>query len=250
MSASSTRLALTRINAMPGRREQARLQVETSLMMKPLPALLLLFFVLMPGPLLAGTPDVWKYNDACEQSLSAADYPRAVYRCEAAADLAARIRPGSPEQASALEHLAQLRADQGRFDEASVLAQQASATIERVFGRDDPILVPTLNRQALIEQISGDFTQAERLLQRSQAILDLSAEPDDLAMADTQQRLGLLYNDMHRYAEAQRAFERAQSLLARYFGEDGVPKTMLPELIERAKAGALRPDAIAPDAAH
>ena len=101
--------------------------------MKALTALLALIAAAAATPLLAEAPSVWSYNDACEQALRDADYRRAEYRCQAAADLAARIRPGTPEQASALDHLAQLRADQGRYEDAIGLAGQASAITEQSF---------------------------------------------------------------------------------------------------------------------
>ncbi|MDB5971208.1 MAG: Pilus assembly protein PilF [Hydrocarboniphaga sp.] len=222
--------------------------------MKALTALLALIGAVSAAasatPLLAAVPDLWAYNDACEQALRDADYLRADYRCQAAADLAARIRPGTPEQASALDHLAQLRADQGRFEEAIRLAEQASTITESSFGPLDPMLVPVLLRQALIEQICGDTAHAELLLLRAQGILDLSAEPDDLEIAETQQRLGLLYYDLHRFDEAQQAFSQVHSRLERYYGAGNVPETLLPSLLQRARAAAARPDAIAPQSCH
>lgn len=194
----------------------------------------------------AAVPDVWVYNDACERALHDADYPQAIFRCEAAADLAARVRPGAPEQATALDHMAQLRADQGDFEQAVAYAQQAREITEALFGAYDPMMVPVLLHQALIEQISGNRAQAEQQLLRAQAILDLYSETDDLEVAETQQRLGTLYLDLHRYTEAQQAFQRALDSLIRYFGAENLPETMLPKLIERARDAGAHPDAVAP----
>lgn len=208
-------------------------------------AILLVFTVALHA---ASEPSLQDLNDACESALRRGDYPRAGSRCRDAAELAQRVAPGSLEQAEAQGQLGLLLADEGRYDEAAVLVAQATSIIETIFGRYDPMVVPALQRQALVEQLRGRFTVAERLLLRAEDILGLSSEPDEAQLAAVLQSRGLLYFDMHRYAEAERVLLRSLALLEHYYGSDDLPATMLLDLIERARAAALRPDAIAPPA--
>ncbi|WP_428312077.1 tetratricopeptide repeat protein [Hydrocarboniphaga sp.] len=198
------------------------------------------------APAMATPPDVWSFNEACDRALRSADYPNAIYKCEAAADLAVRLRSGAPEQATAFENLAQLRVDQGQFDDATLLAQQAADVTEAVFGADDPMMVPALRRQADILQVTGNISLAERKLLRAQAILGLSYEPDDLEIAETQGQLGILYLASHRYQEAYTAFNAAHASLIRYYGEENLPSSDLPQLLERARRELNCQDTVAP----
>lgn len=194
----------------------------------------------------AATPNLQELNDACDTSLHAANYHRAGNVCAAADKLAQEVAPGTPEQATALGQLALLRAEQGRYDEAIVLAQRATAIVQQVFGAYDPATVPALRRHALIQQLRGESPAAEALLLQALNILKLSTTPDIATIAELQQRLGQLYYATHRYAESQAALEAALSPLERYYGSDDPHVTDVRALIERAKAAALRPDAITP----
>jgi tetratricopeptide (TPR) repeat protein len=71
---------------------------------------------------------------------------------------------------SSLNNLANLYAEQGKFEQAEPLYQRALAIDEKVYGQDHPEVATDLRSLAILYEDQGKFEQAEPLYQRALAI--------------------------------------------------------------------------------
>jgi MYXO-CTERM domain-containing protein len=84
----------------------------------------------------------------------------------------------SPEAATALANLAEVRAERGATAEAEELYARALAIDEKVFGPDNPELATPLNGLAVLHQSRGDYARAEREYARAAAIFANTFGPE------------------------------------------------------------------------
>ena len=87
-------------------------------------------------------------------------------------------------QADVLDDFGEIRANQGRFDEARELFDRALAVAEREFGPNHPAVAESLLNLAFVANFRGDEPAARSLVERAVAILEADDGGDPLALAN------------------------------------------------------------------
>ena len=86
-------------------------------------------------------------------------------------------------QADVLDDFGEIRANQGRFDEATTLFEQALAVAEEEYGPDHPAAAESLVNLAVVAEITGRIQEADRYIRRAVAILERDDGGDPIALA-------------------------------------------------------------------
>ncbi|MCI1710029.1 MAG: serine/threonine-protein kinase [Chiayiivirga sp.] len=87
-------------------------------------------------------------------------------------------------QADVLDDFGEIRANQGRFDEARELFDKALAVAEREFGPNHPAVAESLLNLAFVANFRGDEPVARSHIERAVAILEADDGGDPLALAN------------------------------------------------------------------
>jgi tetratricopeptide (TPR) repeat protein len=109
----------------------------------------------------------------------------------------------SAKLAAALNNLALLYGDQGRYGEAESLHERSLAIREEALGSDHPDVAITLNNLANLYVAQGWYEEAEPLRERSLAIWEEALGSDHPKVATALNNLANLYGDQGRYGEAE-----------------------------------------------
>jgi eukaryotic-like serine/threonine-protein kinase len=126
-----------------------------------------------------------------------------------------------PETEAALrETIGVILRNNGNYDKAKPLLEQALAMRERLFKGDDPIVARSLDNLALLYQDQGQYAQAEPLFTRALAIYEKARGPDHADVADILNNLAALYHDQGRYAQAEPLYTRALAISEKALGPD------------------------------
>ena len=130
-----------------------------------------------------------------------------------------------PENISiALDNLARVYGNQGRYAEAIPLAERALAEGKR--GKaDDPALVTALETLGMYYHGAGRDAEAEPLLLRSVAIAQKAMQRDsnlytDFVFSSSLTPLATLYRDQGRFADAEPLYLQAVNLEQKWLGPD------------------------------
>jgi len=138
-----------------------------------------------------------KYNEA-EKS-----YLDAVHEAE---------KWGDPRLGKALNFLASVYFDQGRYAEAEPLLQRSIVILEKTLGPDHPDVATTLKELFRIRRTQSQFVEAEALCHRVIAICQKALGPEHPLLASGLNNLGALYLDQGKFAEAELYFRQALSI--------------------------------------
>ena len=111
-------------------------------------------------------------------------------------------------QADILDDFGEIRANQGRFDEAQALFEQAATVAEAEYGPTHPVLAESLANLGVVRQFRGDALAAAPYLERAVAILENDDGGDPLALANT-------LNSLAAVRQAQGDLEKARELVHR-----------------------------------
>jgi CHAT domain-containing protein/Tfp pilus assembly protein PilF len=98
---------------------------------------------------------------------------------------------------------------QGQYQKALPLAQQALEMAERELGTEHLDLTPLLTNLAEIYRHTGDYNAAEPLYQRALAIREQALGAEHPQVATSLNNLGVLYMEMGEYRTAEPLFERS-----------------------------------------
>jgi len=109
---------------------------------------------------------------------------------------------------------------QGQYQAAIPLAQQALAIRERLLGTDHPAVATSLNNLASLYQDMGNYVAAEPLYQRSLDIWEKALGPDHPSVATSLNNLASLYQDMGNYAAAEPLHQRSLAIREKALGTD------------------------------
>ena len=120
----------------------------------------------------------------------------------------------------ALNDLAELYHDQGRYADAEPLFKRALTIREKALGPDHPDVATTLNNLAELYHDQGRYADAEPLYKRSLAILEKALGPDHPDVATDLNNLAELYRDQGRYAEAEPLYKRSLAIKEKALGPD------------------------------
>ncbi|MBE9098235.1 tetratricopeptide repeat protein [filamentous cyanobacterium LEGE 07170] len=131
----------------------------------------------------------------------------------------------TPEQNAALQEAEQLDQQavqlyqQGRYNEAIPLAQQALELRETVLGETHPDVAISLNNLAELYRLQGNYAAAEPLYQRSLTILEAVLGETHPTVATSLNNLALLYQDQGNYAAAEPLYQRSLTIRETALGD-------------------------------
>ena len=97
--------------------------------------------------------------------------------------------------------------NQGRYSEATPLAQRTLTIREKALGTDHPDVAQALNDLAFLYQAQGRYADAEPLYKRSLAIWEKAIGPDHPDVALSLNNLAGIYQAQGRYADAGAALQ-------------------------------------------
>ena len=122
--------------------------------------------------------------------------------------------------AAALNNLAGLYRNQGRYAEAEPLYKRALAIHEKALGPDHPDVATALNNLAELYRYQGRYAEAEPLYKRSLAIVEKALGPDHPDVAKALNNLAELYHEQDRYADAEPLYKRSLRIFEKALGPD------------------------------
>jgi serine/threonine protein kinase/Tfp pilus assembly protein PilF len=118
----------------------------------------------------------------------------------------------NPLAMTALSHLALLYREQGEYDRALPLFEQALAWQERELGPEHSDLDANLNNLADIYRNLGQYAKAEALLKRVLAVNERIMGSDHPHVATSLNNLAIVYRAEGRYAEAEALYARCLAI--------------------------------------
>lgn len=118
----------------------------------------------------------------------------------------------SPDTAENLDTLARLYCEQGQFEKAISLLQQALRIAEQTLEADDPNLAVMLNNLAWCYSSSGQYEEALPLQQRALSLREHVLGPSHLDTANIIYKLAELYCNLERFGEAEPLLQRLMAI--------------------------------------
>ena len=115
-------------------------------------------------------------------------------------------------QADVLDDFGELRAGQGRFDEALELFQRALAVAEREYGPMHPAVAESLNNLAAVHNYRGDELAGKDEIERAVAILDRDDGGDPVLHANALATLAAVRQQEGDSKGMREAMQRAESI--------------------------------------
>ncbi len=126
-----------------------------------------------------------------------------------------------PETEAALrDTIGKILMNNGKYDDAKPLLEQALALRERVFNGESPAVAVSLNNLAELHFQQGEYAQAEPLFVRALAILEQALGPDDPEVANSLNNLAVLYGTQGRYSQVEPLLTRALAIRAKALAPD------------------------------
>ena len=110
--------------------------------------------------------------------------------------------------------------DQGKYAEATVIAQRALTLAEHLLGEEDASTLSIMGNLAVLYQSQGHFGEAEPLYKRALEAQTRVRGKDHPNTLNTLNDLGVLYQDQGRYSEAKPLLRRALEARERTLGRE------------------------------
>jgi CHAT domain-containing protein/Tfp pilus assembly protein PilF len=152
---------------------------------------------------------------------AAGDYPAALVEAQKMERLAkARFGANHINYAVALNNLANVNAQLGKYADAEGLLLRSLAIAEKTLGASHPAVGQTLHNLGNVYQEQGKYADAERLYLRARAIREKALGRDHPDVAQTLNGLANVYEDEGKYAEAEALHQRALTIRERALGPD------------------------------
>jgi CHAT domain-containing protein/tetratricopeptide (TPR) repeat protein len=175
----------------------------------------------VPVSAVAQQADINAIYKALQGDLARGNYPAALIDAQKY-EQAVKVRFGSnhPNYGAALNNLALVYRDQGKYAEAEGLYKRALAIREQALGADHPDVAQTLNNLALVYGDQSKYAEAEGLHKRALAIREQALGADHPDVAQTLNNLANLYRNQGKYAEAEGLYKRALAIREQARGAD------------------------------
>ena len=110
--------------------------------------------------------------------------------------------------------------EQGKYQEAIPLAENAVELAKRVYGPQRTYTASSLNSLAALYKYTGEYAKAEPLLQEALRIRQRVLGPENPDTASSLNDLGTLYQDMHEYAKAEPLVQEALRIRQKVLGPE------------------------------
>lgn len=110
--------------------------------------------------------------------------------------------------------------NQGRYQEAAVIAERALALAESTLGKEHPTTLMCINNLAYLRQRQARYDEAEQLFRRGIEISERTLGRDDHRTIAAVSNLGLLLHEQGRYAEAEPLYIRSLETRERMLGRE------------------------------
>ncbi len=120
----------------------------------------------------------------------------------------------------ALNNLAVLYDDEGRYAEAETLYKQALAVTEKALGPEHVEVGTYLSNLAGVYKAQGRYAEAVPLLKRALAIAEKKQGPDHPSVAYRLNNLAVIYRAQGRYPEAEAYYKRSLAIFEKSLGPD------------------------------
>lgn len=135
------------------------------------------------------------------------------------------IRPATDDdrktaQAQTLLLQAWALSDKRKFEPAIQQATEALTLVEKIFGPEDPRLVPTLNYLGQLYLATANFPKSESQHSRALAICEKRIGPETWETAWTVNQLGVVYKNKGEYPKAEACYQRAVTLFEKLAATD------------------------------
>jgi tetratricopeptide (TPR) repeat protein len=109
---------------------------------------------------------------------------------------------------------------QGRYSEATEIAEEVLQLREKALGPDHPDVAISLNNLAAIYEAQGKHGEAEALYKRSLEIREKALGPDHPYVATSLNNLAELYRVQGKYSEAEPLYKRSLEIWEKALGPD------------------------------
>jgi tetratricopeptide (TPR) repeat protein len=109
---------------------------------------------------------------------------------------------------------------QGRYSEATEIAEEVLQLREKALGPDHPDVAISLNNLAAIYEAQGKHGEAEALYKRSLEIREKALGPDHPYVATSLNNLAELYRVQGKYSEAETLYKRSLEIWEKALGPD------------------------------
>jgi serine/threonine protein kinase len=130
-----------------------------------------------------------------------------------------------PNTIEGLGNLASLRADQGKYAEATQIQEGVVNNLTRVLGADNRRTVVAMQSLGVFYLYQGLYAKSEPLLKKAFSYQTRTLGMDNIETLDTSDSLETLYTSDHRYAEAEQLGLKALESYKRLYGP-GHPYTL------------------------
>jgi len=109
---------------------------------------------------------------------------------------------------------------QGRYPEATKVAEEALTIAEKTFGPDHPAVATSLNNLAALYTAQGKYSEAEFLHKRALAIDEKALGKDHPGVATDLNNLAAVYQAQGKYSEAEPLYKRALGIVEKALGKN------------------------------
>ncbi|NCR01945.1 MAG: tetratricopeptide repeat protein, partial [Microcystis aeruginosa L211-11] len=109
---------------------------------------------------------------------------------------------------------------QGKYNEAIPLAEQALAIIKQQLGDNHPLTAQSLNNLALLYKSQGRYSEAEPLYKQALAIRKQQLGDNHPLTAQSLNNLAALYESQGRYSEAEPLYKQALAIRKQQLGDN------------------------------
>jgi CHAT domain-containing protein/Tfp pilus assembly protein PilF len=109
---------------------------------------------------------------------------------------------------------------QGKYNEAIPLAEQALAIRKKVLGDNHPDTATSLNNLAELYRVQGRYSEAEPLYKQALAIIKQQLGDNHPSTATSLNNLAFLYQSQGRYSEAEPLYKQALAISKQQLGDN------------------------------
>ncbi len=107
---------------------------------------------------------------------------------------------------------------EGKYTEATVIAEKSLEVAEKTFGSDNANVATALNNLAELYRWQGKYSEAEALYKRSLTIREKALAPDHPDVATSLNNLAELYRSQGKYSGAEALHKRSLEIMERRLG--------------------------------